>query len=277
METDLNKLAMRFAVVRFMPYVQTREFANVGIILICPRTGFFNYKLENKYQRLSRFFKYFDAKVYKQAIQSFSDELERIKNTLESSSNKNPEMLRALFDHLARPRDAIICTSDICVTTGINELNELDRLFSYFAEHSFAKEQHEELLTKQIQNMIKDIQTAFPFVQTKIGGAEYCANFPMVQKQEDKISKIIKPLYLGQNNSSDIIQKSDKWISIINRLRAFSSIEQDTKIMFPFESAQNQSAAQKKALDLIINDTRNAGIELVNKDDTAEIKRFALS
>lgn len=37
----MNKLAMRFTVVRFMPYIETREFANVGIILICPKTGFF--------------------------------------------------------------------------------------------------------------------------------------------------------------------------------------------------------------------------------------------
>lgn len=273
----MNKLAMRFTVVRFMPYIETREFANVGIILICPKTGFFNYKLENKYQRLSKFFKYFDAKIYKQALLSFSDELERIKDNLEKSQKNNPEILRALFDHLARPRDAIICTSDVGVTTGMSEQIELDRLFSYYAEHSFAKEQHEELLTKQIQNMIKDIQTPFPFVQTKIGNDEYYANFPMVQKQEEKVRKIIKPLYLGQNNSSDIIQKYDKWVSIINRLRSFSSIGHDAKIMFPFQISENQTNAQKNALDLILQDTKNTGIKLINKNDSDEIEKFALS
>ncbi|TNE08629.1 DUF3037 domain-containing protein, partial [Neisseria gonorrhoeae] len=28
----MNQYAMRFTVIRFMPYVQTREFANIGII-----------------------------------------------------------------------------------------------------------------------------------------------------------------------------------------------------------------------------------------------------
>lgn len=69
---------------------------------------------------------------------SFSDELERIKDSLERSQKNNPEILRALFDHLARPRDAIICTSDVGVTTGMSEQIELDRLFSYYVEHSFA-------------------------------------------------------------------------------------------------------------------------------------------
>ena len=260
----MNMLAMRFAVVRFMPYIQTREFANVGIVLICPKTGFFDYKLEFKYGRLSNFFRYFDAKI------------EKIKG--KRSSNRGPEFLRALLNHLARPRDAIICTSDIGVTTGESEKKELDRLFSYYAEHSFAKDQREEILTKNIQKMIREIQTPFPFVQVKVGDDnEYYANFPLVQKQEERIRKIIKPLYLGQDNSSEIIQKSDKWISVINRLRDFSSIEEDTKIMFPFESAQDQTERQKKAFELIIRDARKAQIELVNKDDIAKIKRFALS
>ena len=274
----MNMLAMRFAVVRFMPYIQTREFANVGIILICPKTGFFDYKLEFKYQRLSKFFRYFDAKIFKQAMNSFSNELERIKANLKRSSNRDPELLRALLDHLARPRDAIICTSDIGVTTGESEKKELDRLFSYYAEHSFAKDQREEILTKNIQKMIREIQTPFPFVQVKVGDDnEYYANFPLVQKQGERIRKIIKPLYLGQDNSSEIIQKSDKWISVINRLRDFSSIEEDTKIMFPFESAQDQTERQKKAFELITRDAKKARIELVNKDDIAKIESFVLS
>lgn len=140
MKTDINMLAMRFAVVRFIPHIQTREFANVGIILICPNTGFFDYKLEIEYQRLSCFFRYFDTGVFKQALISFSDELDRIKYSLEKNSYKKPENLRALLDHLARPRDAIICTSDIGVTTGLNEQKELNQLFGYYIGHSFAEE-----------------------------------------------------------------------------------------------------------------------------------------
>lgn len=35
----MNQYAMRFAVIRFMPYVQTREFANIGIIITHPKAA----------------------------------------------------------------------------------------------------------------------------------------------------------------------------------------------------------------------------------------------
>ncbi|SUA19946.1 phage associated protein [Neisseria gonorrhoeae] len=51
----MNRYAMRFAVIRFMPYVQTREFANIGIIITHPQSGCFDFKIEHRYSRLSRF------------------------------------------------------------------------------------------------------------------------------------------------------------------------------------------------------------------------------
>lgn len=51
----MNQYAMRFAVIRFMPYVQTREFANIGIIITHPKSGYFDFKIEQRYSRLSRF------------------------------------------------------------------------------------------------------------------------------------------------------------------------------------------------------------------------------
>ena len=56
----MNQYAMRFAVIRFMPYVQTREFANIGIIITHPQSGYFDFKIEQRYSRLSRFFRHFE-------------------------------------------------------------------------------------------------------------------------------------------------------------------------------------------------------------------------
>ncbi|ENY0008485.1 DUF3037 domain-containing protein, partial [Neisseria gonorrhoeae] len=44
----MNQYAMRFAVIRFMPYVQTREFANIGIIITHPKSGYFDFKIEHR-------------------------------------------------------------------------------------------------------------------------------------------------------------------------------------------------------------------------------------
>ncbi len=48
LESDLNKLACRYAILRFLPYTETGEFANVGVVLACPATGYFGFKLETR-------------------------------------------------------------------------------------------------------------------------------------------------------------------------------------------------------------------------------------
>ena len=42
----MNKFAYRYAIVQFQPYSETGEFANVGVVLVCPETGFFDFKLQ---------------------------------------------------------------------------------------------------------------------------------------------------------------------------------------------------------------------------------------
>ena len=54
----MNKLACRYAILKFLPYTETGEFANVGVVLACPATGFFGFKLETRrYARFTDFFR----------------------------------------------------------------------------------------------------------------------------------------------------------------------------------------------------------------------------
>ena len=43
----MNKKAYQYAIVRFSPFVETEEFANVGVVMICPAEGKFLFKLQN--------------------------------------------------------------------------------------------------------------------------------------------------------------------------------------------------------------------------------------
>jgi hypothetical protein len=57
MEDGMKKFACRYAVVQFVPYSETGEFANVGVVLICPETGYFGFQLQTrKYARVTAFF-----------------------------------------------------------------------------------------------------------------------------------------------------------------------------------------------------------------------------
>lgn len=54
----MNRIGCRYAIVRFLPYAETQEFANVGIVLACPETGYFGFRLEIRHtRRFTDFFK----------------------------------------------------------------------------------------------------------------------------------------------------------------------------------------------------------------------------
>lgn len=132
--------AMRFAVIRFMPHVQTREFANIGIIATCPKTAYFDYKIDQDCQRLSRFFPYLQENVYRAAIELYSKELNAIKRHLQ---NATADECRAALDRLTVPLETMVQTSQVYASMCHDEATELNRLFDYYICHSFAKEQPE--------------------------------------------------------------------------------------------------------------------------------------
>lgn len=39
----MTRIACQYAIVRFAPFVETEEFANVGIIMIAPKQRFFGF------------------------------------------------------------------------------------------------------------------------------------------------------------------------------------------------------------------------------------------
>ncbi len=53
----MTRIACQYAIVRFMPYIETGEFANVGILLWAPKTRYLGFKLlRRKHARITQFF-----------------------------------------------------------------------------------------------------------------------------------------------------------------------------------------------------------------------------
>lgn len=88
-----NNVQCMYAVVRFMPFAETREFANVGVVVIAPKFGLYDFKLApqklvpqkfapQKLGLVTQFFDDLDGMVYKYAIEGFEAELERVRNYL---------------------------------------------------------------------------------------------------------------------------------------------------------------------------------------------------
>ncbi|MFC3851914.1 DUF3037 domain-containing protein [Salinispirillum marinum] len=53
----MTKQVCRYAVVRFVPYAESEEFANIGIVMAVPKSNLFLFRLEANDARYSRFLK----------------------------------------------------------------------------------------------------------------------------------------------------------------------------------------------------------------------------
>lgn len=270
------KVALRYSVIQFMPYVETGEFANVGVMAVCPKTGYFDYKITSKYGRLTQFFPNLSAKQYKASIAFFENELKQIKEMF-LDRKIDEAMARNIFDTLTREREAIVRTTETRVRMTNHEETALEELFDYYIAQSFTQDSNEDRLTNRVTQMVKGFSLIRPFIAERIGNDEFHASFPLVQKNAQKQpGKIIKPIYFGQEEANKIYEKSDRWLSRIDRLRRFEFLSRDAQILFAFEAPNSASPSQSRALKTVLADIGSHNIQTINYLDDERIKAFSI-
>ena len=270
----MNQYAMRFAIIRFVHNAKTQEFANIGIILIHPKSGYFDFKIEDNDTRLRKFFHSFDPLIYKNVVKALGEELKRIKEDAEYS---NPDNIRANFEHLTRPREGSIRVVFGGVTVAEDYKKELDQLYKYYIGYSPIKKTPQAELSDYIQTLVRNISGETIFKKSVIGeDSDFSITIPLVQKINDEITKIINPIFLAQRRSTDIYHASDKSLTSINRLRERGYISERTKILFAYEEPEQPSARQTEALSAVLEDLKKHQIEVASKQERGKIESFVL-
>jgi hypothetical protein len=53
----MTKIACNYSVIRFLPYPESGEFVNIGVVVSGPQTGFLDFRIERKkFGRIGKFF-----------------------------------------------------------------------------------------------------------------------------------------------------------------------------------------------------------------------------
>lgn len=100
------KTLYQYAIVRFLPFAETGEFANVGIVLCAPDAGVFAFQLiATPSERVQQFFPQLDNVVLPNTIELLTNEFNRIHQLSEQQSSAQ---LFATFQELIRPREQLI-------------------------------------------------------------------------------------------------------------------------------------------------------------------------
>ena len=146
--------AARYSIIRFLPYAETEEFANVGVVMFAPTARYFDFRLSNKWRRIGAFFDTLDRRVFGEGVRAFQEELARTRDMVGHSADGGATgqgLGQRVFEDLVRPREALFRFSTVrAVMTDAPEA-KLAALFDRYILHDFAtSEYHEALIERPI-------------------------------------------------------------------------------------------------------------------------------
>lgn len=275
----MKKFACQYALLRFRPFVETGEFANVGIALIAPEARFFGFRILKRYGRITQFFHQLDRQIYLDGRQLFKEEMDRFALELRrlalDGRKTQPDIVlaRNLFAEVVRPRGAMLQFADQRVVLAEDPKATLLQLFDHYVERNFVtKEYQERLLENNVRKLLFNAQVGARYQREKVGTEDFAVNFPFVDMVEGKAERVIKPLYLAQGDSTKILTHGGQWVDKVRRLRKRNALP--PKVLFPVtQPAANTKpyhAFQEIRLDLLAEN-----VQVVAADDERQILKFA--
>jgi hypothetical protein len=216
-----------YSVLRFLPYPETGEFVNIGIVLLA-NNGEFRFRIATKRQRVTRFFETLDHKVYLRARSEVEEEFSRLVGFFTSRKNET-NLLVSAFKNLIHPRETMMRFSQPGTMTTENIGLAVDELFDHYVNHSFAgKEYQEKVLERQLGTLLASSSLRQHYKEQRLGNQEYDVRFPFVILANQVAEQAIKPIYFGQAEPSKILEHGDAWLSKVKRLNTANKLARDT-------------------------------------------------
>ncbi|HGH4719150.1 TPA: DUF3037 domain-containing protein [Enterobacter hormaechei] len=262
-----------YSIVRYAPYAETEEFANVGVVLCAPKLGQFHFQLtQGNNARVKNFFR--DEIIFPHAKDAIARELKFAQE--QSCKFTTPERLANFFNYLIGKKESIIHFSPARVVMSDCPQEMVAALFDKFVNHSeVTKESREAILTRELKNRFShytDLKNAFK--KETLGGELTRFSLPFVARQEGQVLCAIKPLAFVQDKPEKMMEHCDSWTAKI--LRATSEkILSLSNVLFTIDPPRHPNDLEVKAMREIRKTFSEKGINHVEHKDEASIVKFA--
>lgn len=263
----------QYAVVRFMPFIETREFANAGVVLIAPKTGKLKFKLAPKrFGRVTQFFDDLDGQLYKNAIDAFTAELDRIQHYCIDHGIRGKALVD-YFTEVTRHRESVLHFGNVGRMMGGTELVELAKLYQRFVARAFVNDEYRE------QQMVKVLKQTFKtklpvkYVEKTLRAGIYDITVPFVRKTEQGI-RVIKPLAFDQLTPLKAAEHGEQWVNRMQKL-INNHVVMPNRALFVVERPQAGKADFIQVYEDIVAEIEQLGVNVNQFADTDNILRFA--
>ena len=215
----MSTIICNYAVLRFQPYPETGEFANLGIVMLCNDGQFLQRAETRARQRITHFFDKLPTEVFIRARREFLQELRRV-TKLANEHAHEPAMQRRIFQHLVAPRETMFRFSQPGTIASEDPQQAIRDLFMRYVHHDFSQRPNlEARLTNRVGKWLRDF-TDRHYGESTLGNELFQVRFPLVWEQAGIARQAVKPISFDLEESSKIIEKGDKWLMRMKRLDA---------------------------------------------------------
>lgn len=266
----MNRQLCKYSIIRFQPFVETEEFANIGIVLYLPEKNELHFKLlsAKEHERVTHFFKPLKREIFVATVQIIRTELEQLQSTL----NHSPKTPINLYDELIRPREGIIQYSQNRALLSTDIQQSLTDLFEHYVKRDFAyKEHYEEVMKKRIHALLKDYGLERQFRSGYLGeDNKYKVKLPFV---DDTYRAAIKPIHFKHSEPNSLIEHGLTWLMKITQLKRLGFIQPEN-ILFTYNAPDEQSGILFEAFNDVKMQIEDVGILMADINESETVSHF---
>ncbi|NKG30391.1 DUF3037 domain-containing protein [Erwinia rhapontici] len=262
-----------YSIVRYAPYAETEEFANVGVVLCAPKMNKFCFYLTNSNNnRVKNFFK--DDTIFPFAKDAIARELKFAQD--QAAGIIAPDKLANFFNYLIAKKESVINFSSARVIMATDPDATAINIFNKFVNHSdVTKESREIILTRELRNRLSYYSDLKHVLKKETLGGELTRfSIPFVAKKDGQVICAIKPLAFTQDKPEKMMEHCDSWAAKVLRA-ASEQVLNLSNVLFTIDPPYRPNSLETKAIQEIRRTFTSLGINHVEHEDENSIVKFA--
>lgn len=269
----MKRLFAHYTLIRLLPQADAGEFANIGVVLACPETGYFCFRLMHKQRRVTQFFEEITRDLLTKLRRELTTELKHIQS-LAGARYARTELAQMMQD-LAKPRETLVRYAPLRALMTDDPAADLDKLFERYVQRdlSVVPQYHEQVLVKLVKRTLATEKLADAFVANDVGTDDFHIRLPFVHERNGLAVAAIKPLDLTQDEPTKIYTHGDLWLGHIRRLKALHL--QPQGLLIAAEGPNADDTKRFRAYNDIVDELRLLDVTVVDRADARGIVQFA--
>lgn len=262
---------VQYAIIRFRPFPETGEFANVGILLFERQRASLRYKVvPRRFRRVSQFFNLTNPDFFWNAVTLLQEELNRLSGVIRKQGASG-----AFFEQfLQRGRESIWVFSNLrtVVAQGDESEDVLDQLYSRYVGRNFANvEYQEQVMVRGIRHSLKR-REIYGYAERTVDDELVPMKFPLVSEANGL--HVIKPISLNRKTTLGIIDHAATWHDRFKLLIGRGRLQRDG-VLIPIAAPDRSDPLINEAFETASNELRELGVQVIDQDDAEALLNFA--